>query len=59
MTTLTIEERIRAHLAFHGITEHIKIDKEAEEHLLLLLESEDLNGVSLDEDGSLVLDLGE
>ena len=59
MTTLTKEERIRAHLAYHGITEQIVIDEGAEDHLLLLLESEALESVTLDEDGALVIDLGE
>ena len=59
MTTLTKEERIRAHLAFHGITEPIVIDEGAEDHLLTLLESEALIKVELDEEGALILDLGD
>jgi len=59
MTELTTGERIKTHLLFHGITENVIIDKEAEDHILLLLESDALEKVSIDEDGSLLIEFKE
>jgi len=52
---LTTLEKIQTHLLFYGITESVEIDKEVEEHILSLLESDDIERVAL-EDGALVID---
>ena len=52
---LTTLEKIQTHLLFYGITESVEIEKEAEEHILSVLESDDIERVAL-EDGALVID---
>ena len=53
---ITNKERIKTHLLFYGITEHVEIEDEAEEMILQALESDDIEQVSIDDEGGLLIE---
>jgi hypothetical protein len=52
---LTTQEKIRSHLLIYGIKDYF-VEKEAEEMVLLALESSNLEAVYIDKDGALVIE---
>jgi hypothetical protein len=52
---ITTLDKIKTHLLFYGITEHVEIEKEAEEDILCALEINGVEDVRIEE-GALIIE---